>query len=105
MPRLEDSETHTNKLATFRPLGYPSKVIDALRILKEEYDTRFEGLCAALLDKPTHFGYCYRRLTDVYQEENDIYRFNRREKFDLEGIWAAQARPVAIEQHTQDTAS
>jgi len=64
----------------------------------EEFFTRFEGLCAALLDDPSMFGYCYTQLTDVFQEQNGIYRFDRSGKFDMKRIRAAQVRPAAIEQ-------
>jgi len=43
------------------------------------------------------FGYCYTQLTDVYQEQNGIYTFDRRPKFDLERIRRAQTRKAAIE--------
>jgi beta-galactosidase/beta-glucuronidase len=58
---------------------------------------RFEGLCDALLDDPLMFGYCYTQLTDVYQEQNGIYTFDRRVKFDMERIRKAQQRRAAIE--------
>ncbi len=64
----------------------------------EDFYQRFEGLCAALLDNPKMFGYCYTQLTDVHQEQNGIYDFDRGEKFDLERIRAAQTRKAAIEQ-------
>lgn len=64
----------------------------------DEFYARFEGLCAVLLDNPYMFGYCYTQLTDVYQEQNGIYKFERSEKFDLERIRRAQQRPAAIEQ-------
>ncbi|MEQ7004698.1 sugar-binding domain-containing protein [Actinopolymorpha sp. B17G11] len=63
----------------------------------EEFYSRFEGLVAVLLDDPNMFGYCYTQLTDVYQEQNGVYLFDRREKFDLERIRAAQTRTAAIE--------
>ena len=63
----------------------------------EEFYDRFERLAAALLDDPKMFGYCYTQLTDVYQEQNGVYRFDRREKFDLERIRVAQTRTAAIE--------
>ena len=63
----------------------------------EEFYERFEKLCAALLDDPAMFGYCYTQLTDVYQEQNGIYTFDRRAKFDLDRIRAIQQRPAAIE--------
>jgi beta-galactosidase/beta-glucuronidase len=64
----------------------------------EEFYDRFAGLCSALLDNPLMFGYCYTQLTDVHQEQNGIYDFDRSEKFDLARIRAAQQRPAAIEQ-------
>jgi hypothetical protein len=63
----------------------------------EEYHARFEALCSALLDDPTMFGYCFTQLTDVYQELNGIYTFDRREKCDLARIRQVQQRPAAIE--------
>jgi len=63
----------------------------------EEFYQRFEGLCAVLLEDPLMFGYCYTQLTDVYQEQNGIYTFDRGMKFDLERIRKAQQRPAAIE--------
>jgi hypothetical protein len=43
------------------------------------------------------FGYCYTQLTDVYQEENGIYFFDRSEKFDMDRIRKVQTREAAIE--------
>ena len=63
----------------------------------EEFYRRFEGLCAALLDNRRMFGYCYTQLTDVYQEQNGIYTFDRKTKFALKRIRAAQERKAAIE--------
>jgi beta-galactosidase/beta-glucuronidase len=64
--------------------------------LDEFYD-RFERLCAILLDDVNMFGYCYTQLTDIYQEQNGIYKYDRSIKFDLERIRNAQLRPAAIE--------
>ncbi len=64
----------------------------------EEFYTRFAGLCDALLDDPSMFGYCYTQLTDIYQEQNGIYRYDRSVKFDMERIRRVQQRPAAIEQ-------
>jgi beta-galactosidase/beta-glucuronidase len=63
----------------------------------DEFYRRFAGLCDVLLDDPNMFGYCYTQLTDVYQEQNGIYRFDRSGKFDLARIRAIQQRPAAIE--------
>lgn len=64
----------------------------------EEFYTRFEGLCRVLLDDPQMFGYCYTQLTDVFQEQNGLYRFDRSLKFDMARIRAAQVRVAAIEE-------
>jgi beta-galactosidase/beta-glucuronidase len=63
----------------------------------EQFYDRFERQCAVQLENPHLFGYCYTQLTDVFQEQNGIYRFDRRAKFDMERIRAAQVRPAAIE--------
>lgn len=63
----------------------------------EEFYERFTRLCEILLDDPAHFGYCYTQLTDIYQEQNGIYGFDRAGKFDMARIRAAQERPAAIE--------
>ncbi|HEX8463046.1 MAG TPA: glycoside hydrolase family 2 TIM barrel-domain containing protein [Abditibacterium sp.] len=63
----------------------------------DEFYARFDGLCGVLLDNPAMFGYCYTQLTDVYQEENGIYNFDRTPKFDMERIAKAQLRRAAIE--------
>ena len=63
----------------------------------EEFYERFTRLCAILLDDPAHFGYCYTQLTDILQEQNGIFGFDRSRKFDMDRIRAAQQRPAAIE--------
>jgi hypothetical protein len=64
----------------------------------EEFYARFEGLCRVLLENPDMFGYCYTQLTDVYQEQNGIFTFDRQEKFDLNRLRRIQQRMAAIEQ-------
>jgi hypothetical protein len=63
----------------------------------EEFISRFEGLCNVLLDNPHMFGYCYTQLTDVYQEQNGLYTFDRQPKCDIEIVRRVQERPAAIE--------
>ena len=64
---------------------------------EEEFHARFAGLTDALLDDPLMFGYCYTQLTDVFQEQNGIYRFDRSEKLDVARVRAVQVRPAAFE--------
>jgi beta-galactosidase/beta-glucuronidase len=63
----------------------------------DEFYRRFEGLVGVLLAHPRMFGYCYTQLTDVYQEQNGLFRFDRRAKFDLDRLRAIQRRPAAVE--------
>jgi hypothetical protein len=63
----------------------------------EEFYTRYAGLVGALLDNPNMFGFCYTQLTDVEQEQNGLYFYNRRPKFDLKRLHAITSRPAAYE--------
>ncbi|MFD7923359.1 glycoside hydrolase family 2 protein [Streptomyces sp. NPDC059740] len=63
----------------------------------EEFHARFAGLTGALLDDPLMFGYCYTQLTDVFQETNGVYAFDRSPKLDTARLAAAQLRPAAYE--------
>jgi beta-galactosidase/beta-glucuronidase len=63
----------------------------------EEWYARFKGLVDVLLDDASMFAYCYTQLTDVYQEQNGIYTFEREAKFDVARLRAVQARKAAIE--------
>ncbi|WP_419999704.1 glycoside hydrolase family 2 protein [Streptomyces boninensis] len=65
---------------------------------EEDFHERFAGLTGVLLDDPNMFGYCYTQLTDVFQEENGIYRFDRSLKLDVTRVRAAQQRSAAYEQ-------
>ncbi len=64
---------------------------------KEEYITRLRGLVTAMADSPNLFGYCYTQLTDVFQEKNGVYAFDRREKFDAATLREIFGCPAAIE--------
>ena len=63
----------------------------------EEFYERFEGQISAFLDNPGICGLCYTQLTDVYQEKNGIYAFDRREKFDSERLYKIMTKKAAIE--------
>ena len=68
----------------------------------EEFYERFEGLCRVLLDDPNMFGYCYTQLTDIFQEQNGIYKFDRSAKFESERLSAVQSAGAAIETKGRD---
>lgn len=64
---------------------------------EDEFHERFAGLTGVLLEDPEMFGYCYTQLTDVFQEQNGVYRFDRGTKLDVTRVREAQLRPAAIE--------
>lgn len=73
-----------------------------LKTLDELY-ARLTGQFSALLDNPNMFGYAFTQLTDVFQEQNGIYTFDRREKYDVTPLRDVQQRQAAIEKlHAHD---
>ncbi len=52
----------------------------------EEYYTRLDGQVDAILSRSNVWGYCFTQLTDVEQEQNGIYLYNRSLKFDMTRI-------------------
>ena len=70
----------------------------AAPLSEEEFFTRLKGLTDALLQNPRMFAYCYTQLTDVEQEQNGIYTYDRREKFPAERFYEIFAAKAAIEE-------
>ncbi len=52
----------------------------------EEFYTRLQGQVEALLRHKHIRGYCYTQLTDVEQEQNGIYNYDRTAKFNMRRI-------------------
>lgn len=69
---------------------------NAARSLEEFYE-RYEGLTTALIDNPKMLGFCYTQLTDVEQELNGIYYYDRTEKFDAQRLYKINTKVAAIE--------
>lgn len=63
----------------------------------EEFNDRFKGLTDALLDNKEMFALCYTQLTDVEQEQNGLYTYDRRPKFDCDRLHKVMSRKAAIE--------
>lgn len=55
---------------------------------EEEFYTRLEALTDAIVSIPHMMGHCYTQLTDVEQEQNGIYNYDRTPKFDMKRIKA-----------------
>lgn len=52
----------------------------------EEFYARLEGQVKAIRDQEHICGYCYTQLTDVEQEQNGIYNYDRTTKFDMQRV-------------------
>ena len=63
----------------------------------EEFIARYDGLVTALLENPRVCAFCYTQLTDVEQERNGLYTYDRRPKFDPAAIRACNQKIAAIE--------
>lgn len=63
----------------------------------EDFYTRYQGTLNALLDNPNLFGFCYTQLTDVEQEKNGLYYYDRTPKFDIKRMHDITARQAAYE--------
>ncbi len=75
--------------------GYGNKVKDL-----EEFAVRYESLTKVLLEHPRICGFCYTQLTDIEQEQNGLYKYDRRKKFPdeiYERIRKANTGEAAIE--------
>ncbi len=64
---------------------------------REEFIERYKGLTDALLDNEYMLGFCYTQLYDIEQEQNGLYTYDRRPKFDPEIIKKINERTAAIE--------
>lgn len=66
-------------------------------VSEADFIERYRGLTDALLDNSMICGFCYTQLTDVEQEVNGLYYYNRQPKFDPAVIKAINTRKAACE--------
>ena len=67
---------------------------------EEEFAKRYEGLTDVLLSHPRVCGFCYTQLTDVEQEQNGLYFYDRQRKLAdwvYDRIKAINEKKAAIE--------
>jgi hypothetical protein len=69
---------------------------DRCKTIDQVYE-RIAGLTRTLLDNPRICAFCYTQLTDVEQEQNGVYFYDRRPKFDAARLKAIFGAPAAIE--------
>lgn len=72
--------------------GYGDKTEDADALV-----ARYDGLTTAILDNPHICGFCYTQLTDVEQEQNGLYFYDRTPKVNIDAIRAINVKKAAIE--------
>ena len=65
---------------------------------EEEFIARFKGLSEAILFHPKMGALCYTQLTDVEQEMNGLYTYDRKAKFDPAVMRAILTQKAAIEE-------
>ena len=63
----------------------------------EELEARYKALTDKLLDNPALMGFCYTQLTNVEQEQNGIYTYDRKPKANIDFIREVNTRRAAIE--------
>lgn len=67
---------------------------------EEEFAERYSGLTSVLLEHPRICGFCYTQLTDIEQEQNGLYAYDRSRKFSdavYEIIKETNTKKAAIE--------
>jgi hypothetical protein len=64
---------------------------------RQQVEDRIKALTRILLDHPHISGFTYTQLTDVEQEVNGIYTYDRQSKFDIPRLKKVFGGPAAIE--------
>ena len=64
---------------------------------EEEFIERFRGLTSTILNNPRIMGLCYTQLTNVEQEQNGLYTYDRQPKFDVKIFKDILTQKAAIE--------
>jgi hypothetical protein len=67
----------------------------------EEFYARLRGQVEAIVSNPEICGFCYTQLTDVEQEQNGIYFYDRSLKFDMKIIKEIFEMPCAWEKESK----
>ena len=66
----------------------------------DTFYVRYKGTIDAMLDNPHLFGFCYTQLTDIEQERNGLYYYDRKPKFDVKKLYEITSRQAAYERGT-----
>lgn len=63
----------------------------------DDFIDRYDGLVTSLLANDRICAFCYTQLTDVHQEKNGLFYFDRRPKFDCQKLKAITAKKSVCE--------
>jgi hypothetical protein len=63
---------------------------------EDEFIDRYARLTDVLLSHPRICGFCYTQLTDVEQEKNGLYRYDRTNKFSQQACDRIRATNIAV---------
>jgi hypothetical protein len=91
-----NSEFGGMHIKTTRNVG-PGWGYDGGGLEVKDYLARYKGQADAMLDNPNICGFCYTQLTDIEQEQNGVYYYDRQQKFDPALLKAINERPAAYE--------
>lgn len=64
---------------------------------REQVEDRIKALTDILLNHPHIVGFTYTQLTDVEQEVNGVYTYDRKPKFDIKRLKSIFGAPAAVE--------
>jgi beta-galactosidase/beta-glucuronidase len=64
---------------------------------REQVEDRIKALTDILLNHPNIVGFTYTQLTDVEQEVNGVYTYDRKPKFDIKRLKSIFGAPAAVE--------
>lgn len=81
-----DAVYESDEQESSNPWGYGEAPKSA-----DELYARMTALCAALRENPEICGFCYTQFTDVMQEMNGVFTFDRRPKLPIEKLHRAIA--------------
>ena len=110
-PISQAVETMEDAIAAARKIGFPIMVRSAYALgglgsgicrNEEEFVARCRGQTEAILFHPRMGALCYTQLTDVEQEQNGLYTYDRKAKFDPAIFHAILTQTAAIEQKKEN---
>ena len=64
---------------------------------REEFIETYDKFTTSLIENPDIMGFCYTQLYDVEQEQNGLYTFDRKPKYDIERIRKINSKPASVE--------